>query len=512
MRPVPLTFAAGLGVFLWLRRRRLEPTVLAGGGLLIAVLLVYGSGLVKLPNVHTFVEDLGGALGAWTYLLVGALAFLETGAFVGLLAPGETFMVFGGVVAGQGRIDLFALIAIVWAAAVAGDVTSFVLGRRLGRAFMVKHGPKVQITESRLQQVEAFFGRHGGKAILLGRFVGLVRAIAPFLAGSSGMRLRRFLPYDVIGAGLWASAFVVLGYVFWQSFDRVLNYAEKGALALGTTITVIVGAVVAIRWLRAEENRRKLRAFTEAQLERPALRPLARVVRPAWRFSRRPRRFVWARITPGGLGLEMTTLLAVFSVGAFAFGSLTATVDQQRFTTGDLKALQTTDDLHADWLVDIAKVVTDLGSLGVTGPAVLLTALLLLWRRRITEAVMLVGAMGLTYAAVHITKDAIDRPRPPRPLDGADGSSFPSGHAAYAVAWVVIAIVIGRALPGAVRGATLVVVAAVLAVAVGLTRIYLRVHYLSDVLAGAGLAAAIYALFAMVALVVAHTRQNVRGS
>ena len=74
-----------------------------------------------------------------------------------------------------------------------------------GRTFMVKHGAKVQITESRLEQVEGFFDRHGGKAILIGRFVGIVRAVAPFLAGSSGMPLRRFVPYDVIGAGLWGS-------------------------------------------------------------------------------------------------------------------------------------------------------------------------------------------------------------------------------------------------------------------------------------------------------------------
>ena len=135
---------------------------------------------------------------------MGALAFLETGAFIGLLAPGETAMLLGGLVAGQGKIDVLTMIAIAWTAAVAGDVTSFFLGRRLGRGFLERHGPRVKITEERLQSVEGFFDRHGGKAILLGRFVGLVRAVAPFLAGSSGMPLRRFIPYDVIGAGLWS--------------------------------------------------------------------------------------------------------------------------------------------------------------------------------------------------------------------------------------------------------------------------------------------------------------------
>src|SRR4029453_5176127 len=112
----------------------------------------------------------------------------------------------------------------------------------------------------------AFFDRHGGKAILLGRFVGLVRAIAPFLAGSSGMTLKRFLPYDIIGAGLWASAFVTLGSLFWEHFATIAGYAEKGALALGSLIVVIIGIVLAVRWMRVPANRRQLKSTINEQL------------------------------------------------------------------------------------------------------------------------------------------------------------------------------------------------------------------------------------------------------
>ena len=137
-------------------------------------------------------------------------------------------MLVGGLDRRAGRVDVFVLIGIAWASAVAGDVTSLYLGRRLGRSFLVKHGPKVSITEERLHVVEGFFDRHGGKAILIGRFVGLVRAIAPFLAGSSGLTLRRFLPYDVIGAGLWTSTFILLGYVFWHSFGDAPELRQDG--------------------------------------------------------------------------------------------------------------------------------------------------------------------------------------------------------------------------------------------------------------------------------------------
>ena len=152
-----------------------------------------GFGIVEPPNLTGLIEDVGTKLGKWTYLLVGTLAFLETGAFIGLIAPGESAVLVGGVVAGQGEISIVTLIGLVWFCAVAGDLTSYTLGRRLGRGFLERHGPRLKITEDRLQTVEGFFDRHGGPTILIGRFIGLVRALAPFIAGASKMELRRFL-------------------------------------------------------------------------------------------------------------------------------------------------------------------------------------------------------------------------------------------------------------------------------------------------------------------------------
>jgi len=274
MKVGPLAAAVVLALALWLRRRKLEPTVLAGGVIVAAGLAVYSTGLIHLPSAHSIVADLGNTLGAWTYPVVGVMAFLETGAFIGLLAPGETFLVLGGVVAGQGEVSLIALIFIVWACAVAGDLMSFFAGRHLGRDFLERHGPKVSITPERLKTVDAFFARHGGKAVFLGRFVGLVRAVMPFLAGSSGMRLRRFLPYDIVGAGIWACIPLILGYVFWQHFDKVLDWAAKGALWLGTAIVVVVIIVWLVRRLRDPERRRETVAWIDGQLERSLLRPI----------------------------------------------------------------------------------------------------------------------------------------------------------------------------------------------------------------------------------------------
>ena len=126
---VAVLFAAGA---VWQRGKLSgERKLLAAG--LVLVLGIYASGVLSaLPDPKAIIEDIAQALGAWTYALVGVLAFLETGAFVGLVAPGETVVIAGGVIAGQGEIELVPLIGLVWICAVLGDTTSFFLGRRLG--------------------------------------------------------------------------------------------------------------------------------------------------------------------------------------------------------------------------------------------------------------------------------------------------------------------------------------------------------------------------------------------
>ena len=97
-------------------------------GVAVTALVLVVTGTVELPNLEHALTELSDTLGAWTYALVGGLAFLETGAFVGLIAPGETAIVLGGVVAAQGEISLPAVLLVAWVAAALGDIASFVLG------------------------------------------------------------------------------------------------------------------------------------------------------------------------------------------------------------------------------------------------------------------------------------------------------------------------------------------------------------------------------------------------
>src|SRR5436190_18997362 len=158
-RIVALVVAVLLAGAALLRRKRLGGERFVIALVLAAGLAVYGSGVLMHVNIQKGIEDLAEALGKWTYALVGVMAFVETGAFVGLVAPGEFTVLLGGVIAGQGTINIFVLIAIVWVCTLSGDSLSFFLGRRLGRNFMVKHGPRFRITPERLAQADKHFER-----------------------------------------------------------------------------------------------------------------------------------------------------------------------------------------------------------------------------------------------------------------------------------------------------------------------------------------------------------------
>jgi membrane protein DedA with SNARE-associated domain/membrane-associated phospholipid phosphatase len=453
-------------------------------------------------NLQGLLEELSNTLGAWTYLIVAVFAFAETGAFVGLVVPGETVMLLGGAVAGQGAIDIYLLIAIAWFSAWLGDTTSFFLGRRLGREFVLKHGPRVGISHERFEKVEDYFGRHGGKTIFIGRWISLVRAFAPFIAGSSGMGYRGFVPYSILGTGLWASLHILIGYFFSRSIETAGHYAARGAFALATLIAVVAGTVFLVRWLRVEQNREKAVGWMERHAATRWLVDLAR---------RRELRFLWDRVTPGGtFGLEFTSLMATLAVALFVLVSYAVLIGGDPGPTpGDETAAELVGHIQTGALTSVAKVVSFLGSGGFVWALALVCAALLAWRRRWAELCVLLGGMTITQLGLAALEGSVDRPRQADPLVSVSGTSFPSSHAAHSVIylWLSITIVL-RLRPGMARATAVVVAGFVLTALIGLARVYLDAHFLSDVSAGWALGAAAFSFCAAIALVVSQVRQN----
>jgi undecaprenyl-diphosphatase len=241
-----------------------------------------------------------------------------------------------------------------------------------------------------------------------------------------------------------------------------------------------------------------------------------RLAGPVWRVIGRPTaggaeqaaRFGIDRLTPGDLGLELTTLLALFAVGAFTFFVVGDLASEPGIPRIDREAGILAGRLASDPLIEIAKVVTDIGSLPVVIALTLATAVWALTRRRWIDAAALAVGLGLDVLLVHASKAFYDRGRPSGGLVDVHLAAYPSGHVAYAVSFVACATVLVRAGSGwAVRFA-LVTVAVALVAVVALTRVYLRAHYLTDVIGGAALGVAVWAFVGTLAIVAGHVRHN----
>ncbi|MBI4260121.1 MAG: DedA family protein [Actinobacteria bacterium] len=167
--------------------------------------------------------------GPWTYLGLFALSAGESSAFLGLVLPGETFVLATGAIAAQGRLDLWWIVAMVVLGAILGDSIGYALGRRFGGCRDEGWLARFWSCE-RMGRVQRFFDRHGPATIFLARFVGLLRPLAPFAAGAARMPYRPFLLYNVAGGVMWGTGTVLAGYFLGAAAGPLLRSAGIWAI------------------------------------------------------------------------------------------------------------------------------------------------------------------------------------------------------------------------------------------------------------------------------------------
>lgn len=420
-------------------------------------------------------------LHGWAALaLVFALPALEASAFVGFVFPGEIAVLLGGVLAYQGRISLGAALAAAILGAVIGDSAGYLIGRRWGRTILRGTIGKLPLirhhVDKNLDRAEEYLHRRGPHAVVLGRFTAGLRVMVPGLAGMSKMHYWRFLLFNVIGGGLWATTFVLLGYFGGAAWHKVAGIASKAGLIL---LALIVVGLTAVRVAR---NREGLKRFGDRLAEKP---PFASIRR---RF---PRQVAWMRrrVDPGRpQGFLLTFAVTVAALCAWAFGGLTQDVvayDELARVDPHFESFVVAH--RAAWATGLMKSVTWLGSTVVLIPLVLIVGGYFILRRRDWKPLGKLGAALLgAFLLYDIVKPLVARTRPPAGFDLGytfSGFAFPSGHATQSLAvWGMLALLIAgmmrrrRYLP--LVGATLVVLM------VGASRIYLGADWLSDVLGG----------------------------
>jgi undecaprenyl-diphosphatase len=430
-----------------------------------------------------YMHALLGLASPWAYIVVGLLAAAEAAAFVGLFIPGEAAMLLGGVLVYQGRVELAPMLIAGCVGAMVGDSIGYEIGRRWGpRLERSRLGQRVG--EKRWERAREYVRSRGGRAVFFGRFVGVLRALVPAIAGSAGVPYGTFLIFNVAGGILWATSFILLGVVAGGSWHVVEAWAGRASLALLVLIVLAAAVVAAARWVQGHQE--ELTATRDWFLERPLMRRLRTRFRPQIDFIKR-------RLDPKQRAGLFFTVGFIFAIGsAWLFGALLQdVVAHDELALFDRPILRFFITHRSPVLTQFMKAITLLGGSVFVAAAALTVAVVSYVRTRSRRdplflAAVLAGALVLD----DIIKALIDRPRPSlAPLVHAPGSSFPSGHATAATALLLSFAYLasrGRSWHTAVwfwAGAVFI------SMLVAVSRVYLGVHWPTDVLAGMSLGA-----------------------
>ena len=450
-----LVAAVALAAFLWWRRRRLEHGADRGRHRGRRSHACLEQGLTfELPSIDKVLEDMSRALGKWTYLLVAILAFLEAGAFVGLLIPGETAIIVAGVVAARPSTSCCSSRS----RRTRGRWRHRRLhaGRRLGRPFLVKHGPVARdqrgahppgrrVLRQARRQGDLRRALRRPRALPLplpGRVLGDAAAAVACPTASSGPEsIRRVVPS--------------IGYVFWHSLDRVLEIAKQGALAL----------VRDDRRARRDRRRRALGAQGRGTASAcpPGSRPTRKETGDAAAARRQAPRAASRDVrvgppAPGDLGLRSPRCSRPAVVGGYVLFGYMLVLDDVGLTPGDSRAVVWSDAVTTGVFDALASAAEQLGSLPVVAVVVVLVAAGLY---RGPPAPGVPRAHRWAGADRRRRRDRRRGARPPgaRRRRRAD---LPDVNAAYAASWIAGAVALRHATGPITRTAAAVTVGIVL--------------------------------------------------
>jgi membrane protein DedA with SNARE-associated domain/putative flippase GtrA len=407
----------------------------------------------------------------------------------GVPLPGETILLASGILVQRGTLDLGDVIFFGILGAVVGDQIGYWIGREGGRPFILRWGRYLFITPERLARAEAFFARHGGKAVFMARFFSGLRVFGALVAGISRMRWGTFILYNALGGAVWATAVVLLGYFLGSSLGLVERWLGRVSILLIGLLVFAIVLYLTYRWVSSHPE--QLRGTAE-HLGGERLRAFVRSPAGLWirrRFSLRT-----------AYGLALTTGLVLVGLFSWAFGGVVQdVVARDPLVRLDVEVLRFFHS-HGEPYLTFAAVVFE----AVFSPVVLLLAsgvggvvlALLAYRRKdfklgFAGTVLLATTFG-TGALAGLFELLFSRPRPPASLQlvHAAGNGFPSSHAVVIVAVGAAVCYLYSLRPPDSRGgswrAKSRVGLAVLSIAllVGFGRIYEGACYPSDVLAG----------------------------
>jgi len=185
--------------------------------------------------------DLEALVIAIGYTGLFAIVFAETGLLIGFFLPGDTLLITTGMVAQRGVLDIWILIPLLIAAAVAGDAAGYQIGKHAGPRIFKREDSRL-FHRRHLERASDFYDRHGGKTIVVARFLAIIRTFAPTVAGAAGMPYRRFVAFNFVGGSSWITSMLVIGYVFGKAVPN-LEVFFLGVVGFFFVVSILPGAI-----------------------------------------------------------------------------------------------------------------------------------------------------------------------------------------------------------------------------------------------------------------------------
>jgi membrane protein DedA with SNARE-associated domain/membrane-associated phospholipid phosphatase len=420
----------------------------------------------------------------WAGWIIFFFAFSEALAVIGTFIPGTTAMFLAGTLVGAGYLNVWSAFAYAILGAILGDGSSYWIGHHYQRQLV--HIWPFRTHPGLIERGEAFIREHGGKSIVLGRFVGPVRAIVPVAAGMLEMPPARFYIINVLSALAWAPVHIIPGIIFGKSLQLA------GAVtARMIAVLILLGFIL---WLAIWLVRTVL-TYGLPWIDRQR----ARLLGWAARHPNRVTRLLTAILDPDRASPAALLLFAILLIagGGIFIAVLEDVVTGAPLVQIDDSVFQFLQGLRNPRMDRIMVIITTLGSAAATLPLIIAVTAWLAWRRDWRTIGYWVAAYGFGELLVEVLKLVLHRPRPMNVSIGLQFYSFPSGHATMsAVTYGFLAVLIGRELRPNGRLAA-AIIAAVLITSISFSRLYLGAHWLSDVVAGISLGLLWVALLAI---------------
>ena len=172
-------------------------------------------GLISfIIHIDTHLMEIIEIFGVWSYAILFLIVFVETGLVIFPFLPGDSLLFASGAFAAMGSFHIINLLIIFFSAAVIGDTVNYHIGKKVGTSIPATSFLSKVIHQDRMKIAEDFFNKHGGKTIVIARFMPFIRTFAPFIAGASRMNYRYFIFYNIVGAALWVGICTIAGYLF----------------------------------------------------------------------------------------------------------------------------------------------------------------------------------------------------------------------------------------------------------------------------------------------------------